>query len=144
MTNEHIRRAVEEVAADALREGRGYLRVVEWGVELSPQNPSACPVSFEVQSEEEVSLFVGRYGTTVDIYDPDPGSLLATLKEYVTAIIEGRYEEEVRLAREHEETILGKATGVFHLDRGDQEHRYSYVPSLGRRGPRQRLTYGTY
>ena len=143
MTNEDIRRAVEEVAADALREGRACLRLVEWGVELSPKNGSACPVSFEVQSEDEVSLYVGRYGTTVDIYDPDPGSLLATLKEYVTAIIEGRYEEEVRLA-ETQENMLGKARGVFHLDRGDQEHRYSYVASWGRRGPWQRLTYAAY
>jgi 3'-phosphoadenosine 5'-phosphosulfate sulfotransferase len=143
MTNEDIRRAVEEVAVDALREGRARLRLVEWGVELAPESPSACPVSLEIQSEEEVSLYVGRYGTTVDIYDPDPGSLLATLKEYVAAIIEGRYEEEVRLA-ETQENVLGKARGVFHLDRGDQEHRYSHVPSLGRRGPWQRLTYGAY
>lgn len=144
MTNEDIRRAVEEVAADALRDGRGCLRVVEWGVELSPQNPSACPVSFVVQSEEEVSLLVGRYGTMVDIYDPDPRSLLATLKDYVTAIIEGRYEEEVRLAREHAETILAQARGVFHLDGGDQDHHYSSVASLARPGPWQRLTYATY
>jgi hypothetical protein len=114
MTNEDIRRAVEEVAADALREGRGYLRLVEWGVELTPQNPSACPVSFAVQSEEEVSLFVGRYSTTVDIYDPDPSSLLVTLKEYVTAIIEGRSRRKCD-SRRPLRTSSGRREACFTL-----------------------------
>jgi hypothetical protein len=144
VTDQDVYRVVEEVAAAALRGGRASLRLDEHGVTLQPHDASASPVGLTVQSDEEVSLFVGHYGTTVDIYDRDPSSLLETLKEFVAAIIDGRYEEEVRLAKESRGRILGKARGVFHLGPRDHEITYSYVPSLGRREPWQRLTYSPY
>ena len=131
--DEQVLQVVKDVAAGALRVGGAGLVVNEEPTgggtlvtfELSPQNPSACAVVVQPDHEAQISLFMGPDGTeaTLELWDEDRAALLRTLRELLTAVVEGRYEQKVKVTGGENRRIAVK--GVFALEDGARKHSYS-------------------
>jgi hypothetical protein len=145
---EIVVRIAEEVIGPLVQEGRARLEVGKerYGavVTIEPARADACPVSIYCESVGEINLDIGRYSLTTHIWESrDPVEFERRLVEYLTAIVEGRYEEKVRL-RLDDETQAGKGRGTLHLSSGPQRFTYSYCPSFGRRSGWRRVEYEAY
>jgi hypothetical protein len=142
-----VLRVVEDVAAQALRSGRAELGPrSEWGsavYALRPTGPDACPIVVQVDFEEQVTLYFGRYGTVMELYDKNTSKLLESVRKYITAALDGRYEERVRQRRSNE-TQLGKAKGIFRFDDRDHKITYSDFGTFGDRRPWEHIRYSPY
>jgi hypothetical protein len=108
--------------------------------ELRPVNEAACPFVVQIDSEEQLTLYLGRYGTVCEIYTDQRLELLDWLGEYLRAAVAGRYRESVRLAAGE----LAKARGVLATESGQVQIFSSSVRTVGRRGPWQTLSYDAY
>lgn len=130
--DEEVLHVVKEVAAGALESGGAALVVNEEPTGsgtlvtlcLTPQNPSACAVVVQLDHEAQISLFLGPDGTTatLELWDEDRAALLRTLKELLTAVVEGRYEQKVKVTGRKNPRIAVK--GVFALEDGPRKHSY--------------------
>jgi hypothetical protein len=135
--DEEVLHVVREVVAGALESGDAALVVNEepsggetlvtfW---LTPQNPSACAVVIQPDYDAQISLFLGPDETTatLELWDEDRGGLIETLRELLTAVVEGRYEQEVKVTGRKNRRLNVK--GVFALENGQREHSYSGATS---------------
>jgi len=108
--------------------------------ELRPTNDAACRFIVQIDSPKQLTLYLGRYGTVLELYDDEHDELLSELVDYLRAVVAGRYRESVRL-RDGE---LAKARGVLKLN-GVEARIFSSRPAtIGRRGPWQALSYEPY
>lgn len=116
-------------------------------IEIAPTSPAACPLTIHVDAPGDLDLYVGRHGLTTHIWEANEwkrgnqGPLEAKLRDWLRAITAGRYEEEVRLT---EDGAIGKGRGTVQLADGPHTFKYSYLPTLGERGPWQRISYSPY
>ena len=145
---EVVGRIAEDIVGPLVQEGRARLEVVKEPhgafVTIEPARADACPVSIYCESVGEVNLDIGRYSLTTHIWESkDPVEFERRLVDYLTAIVEGRYEEKVRL-RLDDETQAGKGRGTLHLSSGPQRFTYSHFPSFGRRSGWRRVDYAPY
>lgn len=108
--------------------------------ELRPKNDAASPFVVQVDSPQQLTVYLGRFGTVLELYDGKRDALLSELAEYLRAVVAGRYRESVRLI----DGELAKARGVLKLD-GVEARIFSSRPAtIGRRGPWQALSYEPY
>lgn len=108
--------------------------------ELRPTNDAACTFVVQIDSPEQLTLYLGRYGTVLELYDDEHDELLSELADYLGAVVAGRYRESVRL----HDGELSKARGVLKLN-GVEARIFSSRPvTIGRRGPWQALSYEPY
>jgi hypothetical protein len=145
--------AVESVLSPLLAEGRARLDVSPAAgsqgalIEVTPTRESACPVTIHCDAPGELDLYVGRYKLTTHIWKTrewergDFAALETELSDWLSALIAGRYEEEVRLTHDGQ---AGKGRGVLELSTGPWRFTYSNAPTIGKRGPWQKVPYTAY
>lgn len=85
------------------------------GVALTPLRADACPVSVLTDTPGEAYVEVGRHGTRFELWEREGQGFDSAVRGLVEAVVEGRYEEWVRLGR-NERRVAAK--GVFHLEDG--------------------------
>ena len=141
---------VDDVLGACFRGERATLEVEgvgpngETSFTIRPTRQDACPVVLHCDIPGEVEFFMGRYSLAGHIWESkNPPKFERELREYLTAIVEGRYEEKVRLLRE-DESRAGKGKGTFHPPTGPATFSYSNLSTLGGRGPWQRVEYAPY
>lgn len=122
---------IADIAREPLAENRASLsasRVPVGGnnhldsVQLDPTNLHACPVSLAVLSESQVNLFLGpsRRSATLEIWEDERSAAMSCLRELVTAVVDGRYEQRVKVRGRRL-----RIKGVFHLPGRELKHSYS-------------------
>jgi hypothetical protein len=131
--DEEVLQVVREVAADALESRAAALVVNEESsgggtlvtFRLTPQNSSACAVVVQPDYDAQISLFLGPDETTatLELWDEDRGALIETLRELLSAVVEGRYEQKVKVTGRKNRRLSVK--GMFALEDGPREHSYS-------------------
>ena len=137
---------VREVAGDVLDEGKATLEVEPSDgrrptlCELRPVSADASPLTLQLDSPEQVTLYLGRFGTTCELYRTKRPQLLDDVELFVRGVVDGRYSESVRLSRGK----LGRARGELQTANGPIRFSYSALWTLGRRAAWQRLTYSAY
>ncbi len=100
------RRAIEEVAREAIESGAANLFEIERqapgfagpGFRLEPSNPAACPVEV-FPMEHQIDLLLGPEGHLHEIPDPDEVERLERVRECIEAVLAGRYDEQWRQVR---------------------------------------------
>lgn len=75
-------------------------------IEVRPSNPAACPVTI-LAVEKQIDLLFGPEETLREIYFPDENDRLHELRGCLEAVAEGRYEEQVEVARKGA-TVTGR------------------------------------
>jgi hypothetical protein len=116
-------------------------------IEIKPTNGTACPLIIHVDAPGDLDLSVGRHELTTHIWEGpewmrgNPEPLENALRQWLLAVVEGQYEEEVRLTRDGE---TGKGRGTIQLPSGPHRFTYSNLQTLGERGPWQRISYTPY
>jgi hypothetical protein len=116
-------------------------------IEITPSSSTACPLGIHVESPGDLDLFIGPHSLTTHIWEASEwkrgnfGALETMLREWLLALTEGRYEEEVRLTAGGE---TGKGRGTIGLPGGPLKFTYSNLQTLGDRGPWQRISYTPY
>ena len=141
------------VVASLVAEGRAKLRVTPAGtdhgafIEVRPTQNEACPVTIHCEAPGDLDFYVGRHALTTHICKTrewERGNYAALeheLRDWMSALIAGRYEEEVRLTKNGQ---TGKGRGVIQLPNGPRRFTYSNVATLGDREPWQKVTYAPY
>lgn len=150
---ERVIRVVEEVVGPLVAEGRVQLNVSPASdlhgalVEVKPTAEGACPVTIHCEAPGDLDLYVGRHELTTHIWKTrewkrgDFKALEDELRDWLAALVAGRYKEEVKLTADGE---TGKGRGVIQLPSGPQRFTYSNVGTLGDRGPWQKVSYTAY
>jgi hypothetical protein len=145
--------AVESVLGPLVAEGRARLDVSPAAgsrgalIEIKPARESACPVTIHCEAPGNLDLYVGHHKLTTHIWKTgewkrgDFAALEDELREWLTALTAGRYEEAVRLTHNGD---AGKGHGRLELSTGPSRFKYSNAPTLGRRGPWQKVAYTAY
>ena len=116
-------------------------------IEITPALGTASPLTIHLDAPGDLDLYVGRHGLTTHIWEAkewkrgNPRPLEAKLQDWLRAITAGSYAEEVRLAADG---AIGKGRGTVGLADGSHTFTYSYLPTLGERGPWQRISYSAY
>jgi hypothetical protein len=116
-------------------------------IEIRPALETACPVTIHCEAPGDLDLYVGRHMLTTHLCKTgewergDFAALEDELREWLTALVAGRYEEHVRLTRDGD---AGKGRGVLELASGPWRFTYSNAGTLGRRGPWQKVVYTAY
>ena len=116
-------------------------------ISITPTLESACPVKIHCDEPGELDLYVGRHELTTHLWKGrewgrgDTGALEDELREWLTAIAAGRYEEEVRLTRNGK---VGSGRGVVDLPSGPWRFKYSDASTITKRGQWQRVEYTAY
>jgi hypothetical protein len=123
---------VQDVAASPLEGGRARITIEHdprpdypaW-FDLVPEDPQACPVTVQPDYSAQVSLFLGPPGATatLEIWDEDRACVLETIREVLTAVVEGRYEQKVKATGRKHRSI--RVRGVFDFDGGRSKHSYA-------------------
>jgi hypothetical protein len=143
---------VDEIVGPFVAEGRAAIvRTPDSAgfvhIDVKPRNPDACPFSLWCGEIGEVELAVGRHELSTHIWRSrewkrgNSAAIEHELRDWLEAFVAGRYEEDVRLTEEGE---TGKGRGVIGLPSGPHRFRYWNVPTLGRRGPWQKVRYAPY
>ena len=136
-----VERGAASIAISPADGARGAL------IEINPSSSGACRLGIHVESPGDLDLFVGRHGLTTHIWQGSEwkrgnfAPLETTLREWLLALTEGRYEEDVRLTPDGE---TGKGCGTIKLPDGDLRFTYSNLMTLGDRGPWQLVSYSPY
>jgi hypothetical protein len=145
--------AVESVLGPLVAEGRARLDVSPAAgsrgalIEIKPTRESACPVTIHCEAPGDLDLYVGRHKLTTHIWKTrqrkrgDFAALEDELREWLTALIAGRFEEEVQLTHDGD---AGEGRGRLELLNGPWRFKYSNAPTLGKRGPSQTVAYTAY
>jgi hypothetical protein len=144
---------VESVIAPLVERGRATLAVepanesIGARFEIAPANAGACPVTILCDDPGDLDLLVGRHGLTTHIYRArewacgEHAGLEVELRAWLTALVEGRYEEQVRLTAGG---AAAKGRGCLQLESGPLRFTYSSLGTLGKRGPWQKVEYTAY
>jgi hypothetical protein len=112
---ERVLRRKNAIAQLQLQTGKAG---VDLTISVVPRNPKAAPMELDVADKDFVFLHVGR-GTTFEIPDIGGVNLPVGQEEQIelltTAVVEGRFEEDLVYSGEH--LISGKGTVHFpHRD----------------------------
>jgi hypothetical protein len=144
---------VESVLAPLVAEGRAELDVASGNehigaiIEITPTREDACPVKIRCEAPGDLDLFVGRYKLTTHIWSAsewkrgDFAALERHLREFLIALVAGRYREEVRLIHDGR---AGKGRGIVDVPGKPWRFTYSRADSFWKRGPWQQVTYSAY
>jgi hypothetical protein len=144
---EEIASVIRGEADDVLKRGKATLEITpsdgSWRpamCALRPADEAACPFRAQIDSPEQVTLYLGRYGTICELYNQNRPELLHEIVEYLRAVLAGRYRESVRL-RDGE---LAKARAVLATEGAEVRIFSSSLGTIGRREPWQQLSYEPY
>lgn len=111
-------RAVVTVEDPAEQEGYRVFTV-------APANKNACPFDVIVQSDREVSFCPeppdSGWPPVVDVYSSDPDELIDAVREYLRAIVAGRFSMVRRRGREATRCMFRLADGTT------QTHDYNLL-----------------
>jgi len=144
---------VDDVLAPLVADGRVLVAISPASdvrgalIEVRPSRAGACPVTIHCDAPGDLDLYVGRHELTTHIWKSREWklgrfeALGAELRDWLTALVAGRYEEEVRLTDSGEP---GKGRGTIHLEGGPHRFTYSHVPTVGSRGPWRKVSYLPY
>jgi hypothetical protein len=142
----------ESVLAALVHEGRARLAVSpacgSHGalISISPVLESACPVTIHCDEPGDLDLYVGRYALTTHLWRGrewdrgDFGALEDEVRGWLTALVAGRYTEEVRLTRDGK---VGSGR-VVDLPSGTWRFKYSDASTITKRGPWRSVEYTAY
>ena len=144
---------IESVLGPLVADGRAKLHVAGGNkhigaiFQVTPTREDACPVKIRCEAAGDLDLFVGHYQLTTHMWNAsewkrgDYAALEDQLREWLTALISGRYREEVRLIKDGR---AGKGRGILELPSGPWRFRYSKADSFWTRGPWERIIYAAY
>ena len=109
--------------------------------ELIPRNPHSAKLGIQIDGEDLVTLYFGRYQTLVECFSSDSEKLHEMLTTYTKAVINGEYEEWIRFGG-------GTADGaIAELHIGQQRVCIRYntlVPAWWARRRWQHVVYKPY
>ena len=117
---EELAAAVREATAEALESRAARMTVDPGRLSLTPTSLAAAPFAAQVDGAEQVTLYLGVYGTVCEIWDRKWGTVLTQVAEYVRAVVAGRYQEQVWLRGERLVRVKGR------LAMGGESVRISY------------------
>lgn len=150
---ERILGVVAEILAPFVDQGQAAVRATPGDatrgalIEITPSLETACPLTIQVDAPGDLDLFVGRHELTTHIWEArewnrgNPVPLETKLRDWLRAITDGGYEEEVRLTQDG---ATGKGRGTVQLAAGPHTFTYSNVGTLGERGDWQKVSYSPY
>lgn len=113
---------VEEVVGPLVAEGRVELNVSPASdvhgalVEVKPTSEGPCPVTIHCEVPRDLDLYVGRHELTTHIWKTrewkrgDFKALEDELRDWLAALVAGRYEEEVELTKDEDPSTASVTT----------------------------------